>query len=83
MSDIRQPDPLTPLTSWYDKGCTHFLIGLYTPDRMATIYPTQDQWSEQDEQDFIAGWAETKRQHEAAKLGPEDFGEGLPWLEGY
>ena len=28
--DIHPPAPLTPLTSWYDKGCTHFLIGLYT-----------------------------------------------------
>lgn len=79
---VKPAESLIPLATWYDKGCTHFLIGLYTPDRMATIYPTQDQWSEQDEQDFIAGWTETKRQHEAA-AACIDYGEGLPWLEGH
>lgn len=59
---------------FYGLGVQHFLIGLHTPDRMATLYPTRDRHGAQAEADFIAGWQDTRAEH-ALRLE----GAGVEW----
>lgn len=47
-------------------GAQHYLIGKRTPNRAATLYPTRDRWSVEDEAAFIDGWNEQRRADELA-----------------
>lgn len=50
----------TPVLNWYDLGWTDYLNGQHMPDRKCRIYPTRDQYSEEDERQFLAGWRAAK-----------------------
>lgn len=66
----------------FDRGFTHFLVCLHTPDRIGRGYPTRDAHTEEQEQDFIAGFHHARRQHEAS-ANMADYGDGVIVLEGY
>ena len=55
--------PLSASVDFYDLGVQHFLIGLHTPDRMGTSYPTRDRHTPEQEARFIDGWETTRRQY--------------------
>lgn len=54
---------------YYALGWQHFLIGLHTPNRMGTSYPTQDRHGPTDEAEFIRGWGDAKTEHKARLAG--------------
>lgn len=69
MVRVRPPDDMRQLSIWFDRGVTHFLKSVHTPDRMGSEYPTRDTHTEEQETDFIAGFNQAKAMHEAAKHG--------------
>lgn len=59
---------------YYELGWQHFLIGLHTPNRMGTSYPTQDRHGPADEAEFIRGWGDAKAEHDQKR--PDERSEG-------
>ena len=51
----------------FDRGWAHFLQGLHSPERLVRSYPTRDRHSAEDEAEFLRGWNEARREHDAAE----------------
>lgn len=67
--------PAVPPANQFELGWQHFLIGLHTPNRMGTSYPTQDRHGPADEAEFIRGWHAAMAEREALLAEVATFGQ--------